>query len=347
VRDSAQTRALVRSPPMPTSAVPGVAATNKPLPRQPSPTLMRRVFLRASRASSPDPVRLFARSTTGSAISLTLPAPVSHEATPAGGPGPRSSGTAPAAIRTGGGSSGGSTAATHVLALPSAAAAAAAAAVAVAAAAGDPDVAPSPYIHMAEVDELGRVSLDEPSPPFALTARHLALPAASPLGAASSAESAASSTSTTPASGKAPRIRTGIFNVKTTSTKPLPDIVREVIRVLTENNVPYERRDDYHFLISPGLNRPGPPRSLQPAGTTPTGTPTHALALPANPSSPGQGKLARILAEPAPAHLNVRIELEVCRVFGLGMHGIRLRRLSGDTWAYQALCNALLEQLHL
>ena len=88
-------------------------------------------------------------------------------------------------------------------------------------------------------------------------------------------------------------------------------------------------------------------RALPPAGTTPTGSPTHALALPASPSSPGHGKLARILAEPAPAHLNVRIELEVCRVFGLGMHGIRLRRLSGDTWAYQALCNALLEQLHL
>ncbi|XP_077985470.1 serine/threonine-protein kinase SIK3-like [Glandiceps talaboti] len=43
----------------------------------------------------------------------------------------------------------------------------------------------------------------------------------------------------------------------------------------------------------------------------------------------------------------VRMELEVCQVPGMAIHGVRLRKVAGDTWQYRKLCNELLAGMNL
>ena len=43
----------------------------------------------------------------------------------------------------------------------------------------------------------------------------------------------------------------------------------------------------------------------------------------------------------------VQLELEVCTVSKVSLTGIRFRRKAGDTWAYKALCDALVSQMVL
>ncbi|KJE90477.1 hypothetical protein CAOG_08549 [Capsaspora owczarzaki ATCC 30864] len=44
---------------------------------------------------------------------------------------------------------------------------------------------------------------------------------------------------------------------------------------------------------------------------------------------------------------NIRFEIEMCRVPGLNLHGIRLKRIGGDLWAYKEFTQQLVQQLQL
>lgn len=43
----------------------------------------------------------------------------------------------------------------------------------------------------------------------------------------------------------------------------------------------------------------------------------------------------------------VQFELEVCTVAKVNLTGLRFRRKAGDTWAYKALCDALIGHMVL
>lgn len=75
-------------------------------------------------------------------------------------------------------------------------------------------------------------------------------------------------------------------------------------------------------------------------------------------SSPNLARIGRFVItawtessppEPGPCvgTSKVKLEIEVCHIQKMSMYGVHFKRIKGDMWQYNRLCNALVERMHL
>ncbi|KJE93901.1 CAMK/CAMKL/AMPK protein kinase [Capsaspora owczarzaki ATCC 30864] len=111
-----------------------------------------------------------------------------------------------------------------------------------------------------------------------------------------------------PKSSTGLRIMRGAFNAATTTSKDPILIMEEILRVLDENTVEYERVNKWGVVVR-----------------IPT---SHALH---NGKEGGE----------------IRFVMEICRIKNIELNGIHLLRLQGDIWAYKRILDKLLPQIRL
>ena len=139
---------------------------------------------------------------------------------------------------------------------------------------------------------------------------------------------------------KVRKVKTGIFNMLTTSTKRPPVIAAEVNRVLTAKGFRYEQIDDYKFIIE-AMNADEDSNSDESIDLV------SALTL-LSPSSEDTARSSiKGTGSAEDALKRVRFQIEICRLPGIALYGIKLKRLKGDTWAYKELCKRVIDSLRL
>lgn len=103
------------------------------------------------------------------------------------------------------------------------------------------------------------------------------------------------------------RTMRGAFNTSTTTSKDPVLIMEEIIRVLDENKLEYEKQGKWGVLVR-----------VKPGSTL---------------FSSREGELA--------------FEMEICKIKHIELNGIHLVRLHGDIWAYKRFIDKFLPQIKL
>ncbi|KJE98206.1 CAMK/CAMKL protein kinase, variant [Capsaspora owczarzaki ATCC 30864] len=117
----------------------------------------------------------------------------------------------------------------------------------------------------------------------------------------------------------------GFYDVSTTSSKPVPDIITEISRVLGEIQIDYSWNN---VTVS----------CMQHVELVTTVTTAGGTVIQMNKSP------AALAAAQAKA---TQFEIEICRVPKLNLCGLHFRRVSGDIWAYRKICHRLFNSLQL